>query len=138
MKAVRALPSFDLEHSGAVFRFRVLGIAQVMQLRRRLMPDGERNADEVTAYTALLLAYAWDHTGPLGALDSAASLPDLRSASDSDLLRAGEAVLDEMSAAGLTFADLTALFSAVLRRLLGGDAVAEAGQAASFTAARKD
>lgn len=132
---------FHVERAGAIFSFLVPSALLTLRLRRLLPREGggkdnDARLEDGTANGALLLAYVWDPQSELGDLDSRAGLPDLGKATDEQLAASAVVVLDELSAAGLSFSDLGALSIAVIRRMFGSDVVGEAGKTADFTPAR--
>lgn len=130
---------------GVTFHFRVPSAAEVpalMRLEQVLRPEGRApELEDVGRANAAILGLLWE-TGPedaasVGALDAAAQRPAAGiDAPPAELLDFGDAVLAEVSEAGLSFGDLQVLVIQLLREMMGTSQIQEAMKAADFTPRR--
>lgn len=148
MKAIFQRGGFQVELRGIKFSFlhpRALDGEALKAAQTRLThkaggdsddatPEEEAQASRArTESIGFLLAYTWDPAGPHGALDAAAALPDVRRATDEELMALGGRVAEELDAAGLSLADLVVLNFGVQTHIMGAVDVAEASRVANFT-----
>ena len=130
---------------GVMFHFRAPSAAEVpalMRLEQVLRPaDREPDLGDVSRANAAMLGLLWE-TGPadaasIGALDAAAQRPAAGAEAPVEaLLHFGDAVLAEVSDAGLSFSDLQVLVIQLLREMMGTSQIQEAMKAADFTPRR--